>query len=105
MPTSDRQLPIPPAAKRDSHSREMIRAWVAEQGLHCSLNIGTDFQANSADEKRAWGILLADVARHVANAFEEMEGADAREIVETIRDEFNGEIDRPTSKHLGKFTK
>jgi hypothetical protein len=36
----DCQLPIPGAAIGDTKSFEMIRAWVANHGLHCSLNIG-----------------------------------------------------------------
>ena len=66
-------LVIPPAAQRDDDSIEMLSAWVAEKGLHCSLNIGV-WDSNRGDEPRAWGILLADVIRHIANAIEEHKG-------------------------------
>ena len=104
MGQRDNQLPVPPAAARDSQSREMIRAWIAENGLHCVMNIGTWPERGPRDEAQAWGILLADVARHIANAFEEHSGADPRELVESIRDRFNAEIDQPTSPHRGGFT-
>jgi len=36
-----KQQVIPPAAVRDPDSFELLRAWVAEKGLHCSLKVGT----------------------------------------------------------------
>jgi len=35
-----KELVIPPPAERDSGSVEMIRAWIAEKGLHCTINVG-----------------------------------------------------------------
>lgn len=35
-----KELTIPPAAQRDDDSWELLRAWVAEEGLHCSLKVG-----------------------------------------------------------------
>jgi hypothetical protein len=96
------ELPIPDAARRDKNSREMIRAWIAERKLQCVVNIGT-WATSPIDEYRAWGILLADVARHVSKALEEEDGRDPRETVLAIRDEFLGELDRPTSSHEGGF--
>jgi len=66
-------LAIPDAAVADAESAEMIRAWVAQKALHCALRIGV------WDDPAAWGILLADVARHVANAHQESEGKDPAE--------------------------
>ena len=34
-----RPLVIPPAAQRDERSIQMLSAWIAEQGFHCTLNI------------------------------------------------------------------
>ena len=50
-----------------------------------------------------WGILLADTARHVADAIAEETGADPREVAAEIRDQFIGEFDRPTAKTKGAF--
>ena len=33
-------LVVPEPAVRDPDSVEMARVWIAEDGLHCSLNIG-----------------------------------------------------------------
>jgi hypothetical protein len=32
-------LVIPPAAQRDPNSIQMISGWIAEKGLHCTLNV------------------------------------------------------------------
>jgi hypothetical protein len=75
----------------------------AENGLHCTLNIGM-WQEQGVNEARAWGMLLADVIRHVANAIEEKHGFDAcgvsRDIVEALLEE----IEAPTSDAKGEFS-
>jgi hypothetical protein len=63
-------LVIPPAAQRDENSLQMISGWIAEQGLHCTLNIGM-WHGQGMSESASWGILLADVVRHVANAIQD----------------------------------
>lgn len=68
-----RTLVIPPAAQRDNDSVQMLSAWIAENGLHCTMNVGI-WHAQGRREARAWGILLADVIRHLANAIEEQQG-------------------------------
>ena len=35
-----RELTIPPAAADGRNATELIRAWIVEDGLHCSLKIG-----------------------------------------------------------------
>jgi hypothetical protein len=32
--------PIPSAALKDENSVEMLRVWIAEQKLHCSIKVG-----------------------------------------------------------------
>src|SRR3546814_13999948 len=69
-----KELVIPPPATRDLNSIEMIRTWIAEQGLHCTINVGLYRDNGEHDEATAWGIILADVVRHLANAVEERYG-------------------------------
>jgi hypothetical protein len=102
MARQHKSLPVPPKAAHDPRSQEMIRAWIADGGLHCSLRVGL-WQDENVDESLAWGILLADVVRHVANAMEESDGKDRRETIEAIKESFLTEIRKPTSKHRGKF--
>ena len=99
MGHQDSALVIPEPAVKDAKSAEMIRAWVANKALHCSLRIGV------WKDPSAWGILLADVARHVANAHQEMEGKDKASTLKSIRQLFNAELDKPTDEPKGKFVK
>ncbi len=103
MADKRRQLPLPPAAENDPNATEMARTWIAENGLHCVLNVGMWHKDSRHDERHCWGMMLADMARHVANALEEVTGLDRRESVRMIAEAFNTEIARPTSEHRGQW--
>ena len=80
----------------------MISGWIAEKGLHCTLNIGM-WDADGRNEPAAWGVLLAYVVRHIARAIEEAKGADAADTARTILDALEREFESPTSKATGGF--
>lgn len=58
----NKHLEPPPAATRDAASFELLRVWIAEQGQHVSLRSGV------WEDPFAWGIVLADLARHIVHA-------------------------------------
>ena len=93
------ELPIPPSARSDKKAQEMIRAWAAHQGLHCSLSVDNWGE----NECIGWGILLTDVARHVADALHKQKGWDQAHVLGEIRRVFNAELDNPTADPHGKF--
>lgn len=95
-------LVIPPAAQRDDNSIQMLSAWVAEKGLHCSLNIGM-WEAQGHAEPTAWGILLADVIRHIGNALEQERGQHSALVIEAIMRSLHNELHDPTSEAQGEF--
>ena len=97
MTDKPRELCIPPAALDDQKSGEVLRAWIAKKGLHCALNVDV------WDDLGNWGIMLADVARHVANARHELDGADPAETIRKIRALFDAELDSPTDEPTGDF--
>lgn len=97
-----RPLVIPPAAQRDEHSIQMLSAWIAERGLHCTLNIG-HFEVHGHVEAGAWGILLADLVRHIGNAVADKHGTPAHETTAAVVASFNRELDLPTSGVVGEF--
>jgi uncharacterized protein (DUF2267 family) len=97
-------LPIPAPAIRDSHSIEMIRVWIAEKGLHAAVNIGI-WEAQDLNEPDAWGIMLADVVRHIANAHEEEYGRDPREVITAVRQALERELAKPTTQAEGSFVR
>lgn len=95
-------LVIPPAAQRDENSIQMISGWIAEHGLHCSLNVGM-WEAQGHNEPAAWGIMLADVVRHVANALKNANGSDPTETALQIVESLWVELKDPTSGAQGSF--
>ena len=97
-----RTLVVPPAAQRDEDAIQMVSAWIAEKGLHCTINIGM-WRANGRDEARAWGILLADVARHIGNALHEETGVDPTSAVNALIRSLLDEIGDPTAAARGSF--
>lgn len=95
-------LALPPQALRDENAIQMLSAWIAENGLHCSLKIGM-WQEAGHNESRAWGTLLADVVRHISNAMQEEYGEPASETSDLIVQALLREIDEPTSSAGGGF--
>ncbi|MBL8872355.1 MAG: DUF5076 domain-containing protein [Planctomycetaceae bacterium] len=82
---------------------EMARIWIAQNGLHCVLNVGHWRENSGIDERRAWGIVLADIARHVSFALEDATGSDPRENLKMILESFRTEIADKTSEHTGEW--
>ncbi len=99
------QRPIPEAAVRDEDAVEVLRVWIAERGLHCSMKIGMYRETTNISEEKAWGTILADVARHVANALESGSSSNAAESLQKIRDSFVAELGAPTSEATGDFVR
>ena len=98
-----RELPLPPVAEADRKSIEMMRVWIAQKRLHTVVNIGHWQESGMNDERPAWGLLLADMVRHVANAHEKKYHRDVRETIRIIQEAFEAEISNPTSSHPGDF--
>jgi hypothetical protein len=91
-------LDPPPAATRDNASFELLRVWVAEAGQHVSLRPGT------WEDPFAWGIVLADLARHIVNA-EALENAsiDRDAFLERLLEGFEAEMESPTDEPEGEL--
>lgn len=91
-------LDPPPAASRDKASFELLRVWIAEQGQHVSLRSGT------WEDPFAWGIVLADLARHIVNAEAlNNEGLDKSAFLERMLEGFEAEIESPTDDPEGEI--
>jgi len=99
------QLSIPEAAICDEDSVEMLRVWIAERQLHCSVKVGIYQETMNIPEEKAWGTILADAARHLANALESRYSTNATESLQKIRDVFIKELAGPTSDAKGDFAK
>ena len=93
MPT---ELQIPPAAEEDPNAVEILRVWAAKQEQHVTLSW------DLWEDPATWGIVLADLAGHVANAFQQERGIDRSETLSKIREFFNKELAHPTDAPEGK---
>ena len=94
---SDRDLVVPSEVEADPKAREVLRTWVANGGLVCALRPETWPDASS------WGLVLADVVRHVANAVRDLKGDEPTATVEKIKALFNAELAAPTDEPTGHF--
>jgi hypothetical protein len=84
MADSD-QLLIPDAAKTDPKSFE-LGVWVANKGQQVSLRAGV------WKDPAAWGLMLADLARHVANSYQQDDGFDRLKTLQRIKIAFDAEL-------------
>jgi hypothetical protein len=92
-----RELIIPPAAEEDPNAFEIVRVWGAGGVQHVTLSW------DLWEDPATWGIVLADLAGHVANAYKQERGSDPNEILRKIRAMFNAEFDSPTDVVEGKL--
>lgn len=90
------ELPIPVDIEGCGRAYELVRVWGASGKQHVSLAIGL------WEDLANWGIMLADLARHIANAYCETEGADRAQAMHRIRQGFDAEWDSPTDKPTGR---
>lgn len=100
-----KELPIPDPALRDPNAVEMIRAWIAEKGLHCSIHVGMYHETTKIPEEKAWARILADVARHVSNALSEGYQKDSAQSLQLIREMFEKEFDEEPLNLQGGFVR
>jgi len=95
----EKSLSLPPVAQRDKASFEVLRVWIAEQGQHVSIRSG------AWEDPFAWGIVLADLARHIALAHEMQDkSVDKDAFLERLLEGFSAEIDNPTDEPEGEVT-
>jgi hypothetical protein len=90
-----RQLPVPDQVDVADDAFELARLWVANQALHVTL------QSNVWQDPATWGVMLVDLARHVARAYAQLEGRDPQVVLERIQAGFQAEFEKQTSKAAG----
>jgi hypothetical protein len=95
--------PIPDAALRDKDSVEMLRARIAEGQMFCSIKVGMYEESTNISEAKAWGIILADVTRHLANAMLDEYSLDRSDSIREIKESYLRELSKPTSEAIGEF--
>jgi uncharacterized protein DUF5076 len=91
-----RELNVPPGISSDPKARELARVWAAHGEQHVTLDV--EAWGNDAGN---WGILLVDLARHVARAHHELYGTPEHDSLTRIRELFDAEWERPTDPGRG----
>ena len=71
----------------------MIRVWAASGKQHLSLATGL------WNDPATWGIMVVDLARHLARAYEQTQGLDADAALARIREGMNVEWSQDTDPH------
>jgi hypothetical protein len=89
------ELIVPPSVASNPKAVEMARIWHAEGKQHVSLN------APGWKDSAAWGLLLVDIAKHVANAYAQAEGRDVEETLARIKAGFDAEWNHATDEPTG----
>ena len=78
------ELPQPPAAATATQAMEMARVWIVDKSQHVVIS------PNLWKEPGAWGVMLVDLANHVANAYAK-QGYDREQALEDIKQAFDAE--------------
>jgi hypothetical protein len=73
----------------------MLRVWAAGGKQHVS--IATDLW----DDPANWGMMLVDLAKHIANAYESTKGTDRITVLGRIKAGFDVEWSSPTDVPTG----
>ena len=81
-------LKAPPGAL-EKGGTEVLRAAVVDGGLHVSI-------VRAFDDPEAWGMLIADVTRHVARIYATESNMPEERTLERIRNIFDAEMDAPS---------
>ena len=92
-----KHLPVPPAAQADANAIELLRVWAANGQQHVSL------VTNVWPDPAAWGILLVDLAKHVAYAYQQTSGKDFDGVLKRIKEGFDAEWVAATDKPTGSL--
>jgi hypothetical protein len=81
-------LHVPPTVLEQG-GVEVLRAVIVENALHVSLR-------RAFDDPEAWGMMISDIARHVARVYFTEDNIQEEQTLERIRNIFNAEMDAPT---------
>jgi Fe-S cluster assembly ATPase SufC len=87
MSVEQDSMPAPEAAINDTNSKEVLRAWVAENGMHFSFRSGQW-------PTEVWGVFLSDILRQVVAAEVEETKTDPKHVVRSIMDKLMDEVNQ-----------
>src|SRR5215475_704509 len=91
------QLPIPFPASSDMKARELARVWQSRGTMQMAL------QPDLWDDPGTWGIVLVDLAKLIAGAYDKSGQMEAATALDLIKQLFEAEWISPTDFPKGSF--
>ncbi len=91
------ELLVPAPATDDPRAVEMLRVWAAGGKQH--VTIAVSLWPDPAN----WGIMLVDLAKHIANAYVQSGGKSRDDMLRRLRQGFDAEWDSPTDSPSGNI--
>jgi hypothetical protein len=89
MTSGPQEQGLPPDVVGRGDAVEVLRAFVVDGGLSIAFT-------RAFEEPDMWGMVLVDIARHAARAFEREGVCSQEEALERIVKMFEAELERPT---------
>jgi|SRR5688500_19857635 hypothetical protein len=97
MATHSNEMLIPPAVASDREAFEIIRIWISGGQQHVSVN------PRVWDDPAAWGMMLVDLARHIADAYQQIDRMKSAAALERIKLGLDAEWNSPTDTPSGSL--
>jgi hypothetical protein len=88
-------LDFPPAVSGAQEAFEIARIWIVDGDQHVTL------LPETWPDPAAWGILLVDLAKHLAIAYHQTAGRDHADTLRRIREGFEAEWENATDNPSG----
>jgi len=85
------ELAPPHSIHGASHATELVRIWIVDGNQHISIT------GNLWKDLAAWGLMLVDLAKHVANAYA-AQGQDRDAALNRVLAGFRAEMEMPTDE-------
>lgn len=90
-----KELLVPSAVKTDPDAIEFARIWAAHGSQHVSIS------SDVREDPGMWGVMLVDLARHVANFYEQERGMSRDPVLDRIKTLLDAEWEASAAKMRG----
>ncbi|OGV59049.1 MAG: hypothetical protein A2283_03660 [Lentisphaerae bacterium RIFOXYA12_FULL_48_11] len=95
-PNKQKELAVPPSVTADVTAVEIARIWASNGKQVVTL------RPELWEDPAAWGLMLVDFAKHVANAYEQLGNGSKEEVLKRIKWGFDVEWNKPTTEPKGE---
>lgn len=92
-------LALPVEISSDEKAAEILRLWIRSDGANIAV-----LKPDALADPAMWGLLLADVARHVADALASSRDGDSKATLDRVRKGFDAEMANPTDVPSGSWS-